>query len=113
MAQHESEISLKIQLDENKVPESMTWTAEDGGIKPSPTKAAIVSVWDDKAHELLKIDLWTKDMPLDQMKKFIHQSLMGLADTMERATGESENAQELRNFAVDMGEKQGVLKKGG
>lgn len=111
MAQHSSEVKLKVNLDENKVPESMTWTAEDGGVKPSPTKAAIVSVWDHKSHELLKMDLWTKDMPLDQMKKFLHQNLVGLADTFQRATGEEAAAEELRSFAQNLGEKLDIIKK--
>jgi gliding motility-associated protein GldC len=33
-------------------------------------KAVMLSVWDSKAKESLRIDLWTKEMPVDEMKIF-------------------------------------------
>lgn len=112
MPAHTSDISLQVELDENKVPEKMTWHAPDSGVEKADTKAAMLSVWDDKAQETLRIDLWTKKMPLDQMKKYIHQNILALADTLERAGGEAELAAELRDYAVEMGEKMNVLKRG-
>lgn len=111
MAAHTSDINFKIALDDNKVPERITWSAADGGVEQSDTRAAMLSVWDHNTHELLKIDLWTKDMPLDQMKKFLHQNLAGLADTLERAAGMDGAAEELRQFALSFGEKHGILRK--
>ena len=29
---HTSKIELKVELDENRVPEKLSWTAQDGGI---------------------------------------------------------------------------------
>ena len=74
MSKLTSEISLKVGLDENKVPETLTWTAQDGGITNAEAKAMMLSVWDSKAQESLRIDLWTKDMPVDEMKIFFHQT---------------------------------------
>lgn len=111
MAAHTSNISVKIDLDENKVPEKMTWEAPDSGVSKADTKAAIVSFWDEKAQETLRIDLWTKEMPVDQMKKFVHQNIMALADTLERAANEKERAQELREYAMELGEKMNILKR--
>ncbi|GAL66867.1 GldC protein [Jejuia pallidilutea] len=65
-----SKIELNVELDENRVPEKLFWTAEDGGITNAEAKAMMLSVWDDKAKEMLRIDLWTKDMPVDDMKIF-------------------------------------------
>ena len=109
---HTSNITLEISLDENKVPETITWNAPDSGVENAKTKATMLSVWDDKTQETLRIDLWTKDMPLDQMKKYIHQNIMALADTLERAGGEAELAKELREYSLDLGEKMNVLKCG-
>jgi len=67
---HTSKIELTIKLDENKVPEKLSWTAQDGGITNAEAKAMLLSVWDNKAKEALRIDLWTKDMPVDEMKVF-------------------------------------------
>ncbi len=112
MASHTSDITFSIELDENKVPENIKWSAPDSGIENSSTKATIVSVWDDKAQETLRIDLWTKDMPVDRMKKFVHQNLLALADTLERAANEKEQAAELREYAIQLGEKMNILKRG-
>lgn len=111
MAAHTSNISVKIDLDENKVPEKMTWEAPDSGVNKADTKAAIVSFWDEKTQETLRIDLWTKEMPVDQMKKFVHQNIMALADTLERAANEKDTAHELRTFAAELGEKMNILKR--
>ena len=67
---HQSEITLQIELDENKIPETLKWTAEDGGVEQAETKALLLSIWDPSAKETLSIDLWTKDMPVDEMKLF-------------------------------------------
>ena len=49
MAQQEtSEISLRIALDENRIPEKLTWSAQDGGIVDEDAKAMLLSVWDSK-----------------------------------------------------------------
>ncbi len=109
---HRSDISIKVGLDENRVPEEISWSAPDSGVEKSKTKATMISIWDEKAQETLRIDLWTKDMPLDQMKKYIHQNIMAMADTLERAGGEAEFAKELRTYALDLGEKMNILKRG-
>jgi gliding motility-associated protein GldC len=88
MAAHTSEISLLVELDENRVPEKINWTAPDSGVDHSETKATMLSVWDEKAQETLRIDLWTKEMPVDQMKKYVHQNLLALADTLEKAAND-------------------------
>ena len=86
MAKITSEITLKVELDENRVPEKLNWTAQDGGIKNAEAKAMMLSVWDNVAQESLRIDLWTKDMPVDEMKVFFHQTLVAMSDTFNRAT---------------------------
>ena len=72
MEKNISKIEIKVELDNNKVPETIRWTASDGNIDNQETKAAFLSVWDSKNKESLRIDLWTKDMPLDEMKLFFY-----------------------------------------
>ncbi len=100
-----SEIKFDITLDENKVPESLNWTAKDGGIENQETKAIMLSIWDSKAKESLRIDLWTKDMPVDEMKIFFHQTLVAMADTFQRATTEDKMADTMRDFCEYFAEK--------
>ncbi len=49
---HTSEIKFNIGLDENKIPETISWSAEDGGIDNSDSKAIMISVWDHKKRIL-------------------------------------------------------------
>ena len=76
MEKNISKIEIKVELDNNKVPEKIRWTASDGNISNQETKATFLSVWDSKNKESLRIDLWTKDMPLDEMKLFFYQTLL-------------------------------------
>lgn len=92
MSNNQSEIKFTVNLDQNKIPETLAWTAIDGGIENEETKALLISVWDNKAKETLRIDLWTKDMPVDEMKQFFHQTLVAMADTYQRATNDEKMA---------------------
>lgn len=105
---HQSEIKINVTLDENKVPERMSLDASDGGVENEDTKAVMMSVWDPKSKETLRIDLWTKDMLLDEMKIFYHQTLMGMADSFERASNEKEVAEGMRMFAEDFAKRIGI-----
>ena len=103
-----TQITIDVELDENHVPEKMTWSAEDGGIQASETKATMISVWDEKAMEALRIDLWTKDMPVDHMKRFYHQILVSLAHTYQRATGEEDVAAWIEEVAEEFAVKSAI-----
>lgn len=102
---HQSTIEIDVTLDENKIPEKLYWTAADGGINHEETKALMLSVWDSHSKESLRIDLWTKDMPLDEMKIFFHQTLTAMADTFERATNDEKMSATMRDFTEYFAEK--------
>jgi gliding motility-associated protein GldC len=102
---HHSTIELKVALDENRVPEKLSWTAEDGGIQNEEAKAMLLSVWDSKNKESLKIDLWTKDMPVDEMKIFFHQTLISLSETFYKATQDEKMTATMKDFCDYFAEK--------
>ncbi len=102
---HKSQITLTVSLDENRVPEELNWSAEDGGIKNEEAKAMLLSIWDSKNKESLKIDLWTKDMPVDEMKIFFHQTLMALSDTFMKATQDEKMTATMKDFCDYFAEK--------
>ena len=108
---HKSEIKLNIGLDENKIPEVITWSAEDGGISNEETKAFLLSVWDPKQKESLRIDLWTKDMPVDEMQKFFHQTLVTMTDTFTKATHDQKMAETMKDFTDYFAEKLNLIDK--
>lgn len=105
VVKHQSKIEIKVGLDENKIPETINWTAKDGGVTNEQAKALLLSIWDPKAKETLRMDLWTKDMPLDEMKQFFHQTLVSMASTFERATNDEKMSATMRDFCDYFAEK--------
>ncbi|MCX2763141.1 gliding motility protein GldC [Aquimarina muelleri] len=102
---HKSEIRIDIELDENRIPEKLKWTAKDGGVENQETKAMLLSVWDNKTKESLRIDLWTKDMPVDEMKIFFHQTLVAMSDTFYKATQDEKMSATMKDFCDYFAEK--------
>jgi gliding motility-associated protein GldC len=105
MAKHTSDITINVELDENKIPEKLKWSAKDGGVDMEEAKAIFLSVWDHTNKESLRIDLWTKDMPLDEMKIFFHQTLSAMADTFQRATNDEKMSATMKDFCDYFAEK--------
>lgn len=102
------EIKFTITLDGKKVPEKIDWSSSD--IQEQTTANAImIALWDADAVNTLRIDLWTKNMMKEEMKKFYHQSLLFMADNFERATGDVETSRAMRNFAQMLGEKMNLV----
>ncbi|MFC7347788.1 gliding motility protein GldC [Chryseobacterium zhengzhouense] len=103
-----TQITIDVELDENHIPEVMTWNAQDGGVEKEETKAVMISVWDEKTSEALRIDLWTKDMPVDQMKMFMHQIFISMGNTYQRATGEDDVAAWIEQMAEEFAIKSAI-----
>jgi gliding motility-associated protein GldC len=96
----ESSIHIKVGLDENKMPETIHWRAPGTSAEHDRNaKAFLLSLWDGSDKAALRIDLWTRDMMIDEMEDFFYQTLMGMADTYQRATRHEDIAQELKQFA--------------
>ncbi len=88
-------ITFNILLDDNNVPETITWQASDAGNVSTTTKALACAVWDDEQQNTLKIDLWTKHMRQDEMDKFFIDTLGGLSQSLLNATGDTYMSGEL------------------
>ena len=110
MAKKVSTIELKVELDENRIPEKLHWSADDGGITNEEAKAMMLSVWDANTQETLRIDLWTKDMPIDQMKVFFHQTLVAMSKTFNRATQDEKMTATMQDFCDYFAEKMEIKK---
>ena len=65
----------------------------------------MLSVWDSKAQETLRIDLWTKDMPVDEMKLFFHQTLVEMSNTFHRATQDEKMTATMKDLCDYFAEK--------
>ncbi len=104
-----SEINIQVGLNENNVPIRMMWNATDGNIQKKEAKAMLLSMWDEADKNTLKIDLWTDEMTVEEMKQFFHQTLLTMADTFERATGETLITEDLRDYCYHFADKMNIL----
>lgn len=91
-----STISFTVELDDNNIPDRILWDATD---KPDPglseTKTISVSLWDHTQKNTLRIDLWAKDMPVEDMKRFHIECLGGLAQSILSSTQDEFMSQEI------------------
>ena len=103
---NQSSIKIDILLDPNKIPEQISWTASDSAADMAQkAKAMSVAFWDGTDKTALRIDLWTKDMMVDEMADFYYQMLMGMADSFNRATQQKEITDDMKKFAKTFFEK--------
>jgi gliding motility-associated protein GldC len=101
-----STISIDVMLDPNKIPEQINWTATDSSADMAQkAKAMCLAFWDGADKTALRIDLWTKDMMVDEMADFYYQMLMGMADSLRRATNQEGLSDEMKTYAKDFFEK--------
>jgi gliding motility-associated protein GldC len=97
-----STITIDVQMDESRVPESINWSASDTTAEKSQkAKAMMLSFWDGTEKTALRIDLWTKDMMIDEMGDFFYQTIMTMADSYGRATKHNEIVDDMKKFARD------------
>lgn len=103
------QIRIDVELDENHLPERVTWEADDSA-GPKEASAILMSFWDKKEQQTLRVDLWNKEFTTDEMKTFFVQSLLTMNDTLERATGDKETCEGIRKFGLELGKRFGVMK---
>lgn len=96
----QSRIEIQVSLDAARIPEAISWQASDtAAAEPRAAKAMLLSLWDMQTRTSLQMDLWTKEMRMDEMADFMYQTMMGMADSFERATHQGQLAQRLKDFA--------------
>ncbi len=108
-----SDITVSVGLNEQNIPVKITWEAEDNpnGQGAKEVKAILISLFDKETKDTLKIDLWTQDMQVIEMDRFIFQTLRAIADTYHRATQNTELANEMQRFVTYFGEKTEIISK--
>ena len=101
-----STITIDVQLDPDKVPQQINWTAEGSTANnPQKAKAMLVAFWDAIDKSALRIDLWTKEMMVDEMADFYYQVFITMADTFKRATNNDVLVSDIKAFAKDFHKK--------
>ena len=111
-----AEIKLNVELDDNNVPENIMWSSTDGQSSDTlPAKAMFLALWDAQYKNSMRIDLWTKDMPYDEMKRFFYETLQTLGDSFLRSSGGDPMAEnvigDLRDYCAHFADKMEVLEQ--
>ena len=65
----------------------------------------LLAFWDAADKSALRIDLWTKDMMVDEMADFFYQTLMTMGDTLARSVNQQELVDDMKGFAKDFYQK--------
>jgi gliding motility-associated protein GldC len=101
-----SSINIDVTLDQDRVPEDIRWNATDSRTENArKAKAMMLAFWDGADKSALRIDLWTKDMMVDEMADFIYQTLMTMAETYNRATQDPVLTGDMKQYAQEFYKK--------
>ena len=91
-------LKFEVELDENNLPNSIKMLEEKASNSSIDLKALMIAGWDAKRKETLRVDIWTKDMPVNDMFITYHQNMMGMATSLEKSTGQNKLANALRDY---------------
>ena len=112
MSEHKSNINIEVNLNAEKFPDKINWTAASAdGPVTRESKAMLLSFFDKESMETFKIDLWTKEMQVAEMDRFMFHTLKALTETYYNATRNEELANHMRSFVQHFGEFTGILSK--
>ncbi len=101
-----ADIHIRVERNPQDDIETIRWRATDAPMPgPQEAKAMIMALWDAEAHTSLRIDLWTKEMTVEDMNDFLFQTLLTLADTYRNATNNDEIMSDIKHFARKFADK--------
>ena len=103
-------IQLTIDLDNDDLPTRIEWQASDThNAGPSQAQSVMLSMWDSQQKTTAAIDLWSKDMTVEEMDLFFYQVIHKMANTYLRATNNADIAKLIHEFGDKFGEILGLL----
>ncbi len=107
-----SEINFRIELDEKKLPHKINWQATDAGFNGNKQcSSMMISLWDSEEEVTLGIDLWTKEMLVEDMKIHFYQMFNRMAETYLKATGDNDTSKMISDFSMEFATKLNLLKR--
>jgi gliding motility-associated protein GldC len=114
MMSRTAEIKLTVELDGDNLPTGIEWEATEAAEQgASSCQSMLLSLWDSESKTTAAIDLWTKDMSIDDMNRYFYQVIHKMADSYFRATRNGEMSNLIHEFGEGFGAKLGLLSKGG
>src|SRR5690554_1450480 len=102
-------IEIDVELDAKDIPQAIRWGATDQPEEHAvDCRAMILSMWDHNNKDTLRLDLWTHNMTVDEMKIFFHQTLVTMADTLERSVGDDRISGDMKDFCDYFAERMEI-----
>lgn len=108
MSGDKREINITVELDDENIPENIRWEATDSDQGATDCRALIMSLWDHNRKDTLRLDLWTRNMTRDEMKIFFHQTLVTMADTLEKSIDDERISGDMRDFCEYFAERMEI-----
>ena len=105
----DSKLTFDLELDENNVPKKITMNSSDKQADNVHLKSLMIAGWDETSKETLRVDLWTKDMMVNEMFIMYHQTLMSMANTLEKSTGHDKLAGALKDYCEFFAEQTKII----
>lgn len=107
-------LEIEIGLNKSKMPADIKWHTSDAPVDypKQEAKAMLISFFDKTTGDTLKIDLWTVEMQVNEMDRFVFYTLGALADTYLKATNNKEMAEEMQQFTRYFAEKTKLFDDG-
>lgn len=103
------DINITVELDDENIATNIAFKADDmPNIDSVSCRAMMLSFWDSHNKDTLKLDLWTRDMTVDEMKIFFHQTLVTMADTLQNSTDDERIAGDMRDFCDYFAERMEI-----
>lgn len=106
------DIVFNVHLDDDSIPEKITWEASDADSDgKKECNGVMISLWEPTERATMGIDLWVKEMTVNDMSIFFHQTLLKMSDTYYKATGSEEIKKHLESSAAEFAYLTGILDK--
>jgi gliding motility-associated protein GldC len=106
----QSDILIRVELDERHHPANIHWQVQDSDIAGmNACKSIMLSIFDSAEKGTLRIDLWTREMTVNEMQQFMYETMQSMASTYQKATGDKSPADKIRQMAIEFGKETGLL----
>jgi len=102
-------LKFEVELDENNLPENIKMMPDGSSEGQIDLKALMIAGWDSVKKETLRVDIWTKDMPVNDMFILYHQNMMSMATSLEKSTGQDKLAEALRDYCAFFAKETKIL----
>lgn len=112
MSTPQADIEINVELDEEKLPTNIAWRSRQEADQWMNCKGMMLAFFDAKSKDTFRIDLWTKDMQIMEMDRFVFHTLRSMADTYKRATNNTELANEMQSFVDHFAQSTGLKSDG-